>query len=386
MKPLDVTIVPNANLQFIIKTTFDCNMNCKYCYEGCSQKGLKMSFDTVKALTQRVADHARETGVKHSFLWHGGEPLLAGKDFYKYAIGLQHEMGNDFLKYNILQTNGILIDPEYARLLSDLQIGVGVSLDGPPDIHDAQRLTHNQKGTFKQAFRGLQLMHEHGQRAGALSVFTKNTFNNLEKYYNFFSELELDVKMNPLFIAGNAKDLSSAHLQVTPTEYKEALLYLFDRWINDKGKNFSFDPFDSTARTMVSGVPYACNVGGGCVYLLKVFPNGNVHACGHQPYEKHVLGNVHRDDLNKILSSPHRRAYKFARASLAETCGKTCEHFDICAGGCVSNSYSIRGRLTDKSFYCESMKALYDHMKPKVLARKEAVLRNQSIIQMPACS
>lgn len=356
----------NDNLEFIVKTSFNCNMRCAYCYEGHTPNMGFMDKATVNTLIAKSAEHSIKTGAFVNFTWHGGEPLLVGKKFYEDVVATQKSFGPEFRYKNSIQTNGLLLDGAFADFFIKNHFGVGVSIDGPPIIHDAQRfLKAPNAASFKQVYAALVEMDNRDMRAGALAIFTRNTLDHIDEFYDFFRDRSLNVKMNPLVVAGNAKDAPAKYLQVTPKEYGEALVYLFDRWIGEPAGSFSIDTFSNITRSLVSGDIYSCSQAGQCFNYFKVFPNGNIHMCGKMPYDKHLLGNINKDNLVTILNSPERKRYALEKEALKEVC-KPCGHFDICHGGCTQSAYARRQQTTDKQYYCESFNALFNRMKAVV--------------------
>jgi len=354
------------HLVFIVKTNFDCNMRCAYCYEGHTPRVNKMVTRTLENLMTKVGKHACDTGAHVSFIWHGGEPLMVGLDFYKDVVRIQKDVKTPFDYENMIQTNGLLLDDSFADFFVENNFHVGVSLDGPPQIHDAQRVIGKEKKpSFKQVYAAMVRMDDRGARPGALATFTKNTLNHLDEFYDFFRERQLDLKISPLNVIGSATDPQAANLQLRPKEYGQAMIHLFDRWSKEQEGNFIVNPLYSIVQSIVSGRIYQCHQSGHCWNFYKVFPNGNMGLCGRFPYEEHVLGNIHQDSMEKIVASPERDAYKQARQAVRETCG-SCDHFAICNGGCSMSAQSIRGRLSDRSYYCEGYKDIFSHIKAAV--------------------
>jgi len=355
-------------------------MRCLYCYEGDKLESGRMSDATLRALISKVGKHSINTGAFVEFIWHGGESLLVGLDFYKRVVKEQKAIGPGFRYINSIQTNGILLDGSFADFFVKNNFGVGVSIDGPPVIHDAQRLgVDATTGTFKQAYSALVEMDNRGQRPGALTVFTRNTLEHLNEFYEFFRDRSLNVKIIPLVFEGRAKDGSSAHLQVTPKEYGDALVYLFDRWASESKSTFAIDPLAKIVRSVVSGKnTYSCVQAGKCYNYFKVFPGGDVHLCGLQPYGEYTLGNINREDVFALMSSPIRKEYSQIKAAMKKVCRK-CEHFGICNGGCTRSAYSSYLTMPTRDYYCESFKNIFSHIKnvvPKNVALAKSLMQS----------
>ena len=362
-------------LTLIIKATFDCNLRCSYCYEGHRPQGQHMGTETVGNLISKFGQYAMSVDEGITFIWHGGEPLLAGKGFYEHVMEKQKALGPSFRYENTIQTNGILLNDAFADFLTDNKFGVGVSLDGPPVIHDAQRVIRAGIPSFNKVFSALVRLDDRGQPCAALAIFTRNTMDHLDEFYEFFRDREIDVLINPLLIMGRAEDSEVEDLRVSPKEFGEGMSYLFDRWIDEKESRFKMDPFYRFVQSLVTGSNGSCHFNvKQCFDYYKIFTDGSVHLCGFQDYSKHVLGNVNADEIDTILNSPEREKYRLLKAAVKETCGP-CEHFDMCHGGCTYSAYSRQKSLLDRNYYCEGYRMLFSHIKATVPKRVPPNLR-----------
>lgn len=239
---------------------------------------------------------------------------------------------------------------------------IGVSLDGPDFIHDAQRLT--KKGTISHEVvcDAIANIRKLGGNVGVVAVVTRNTLGHLDEFYDFFRDRKLSVRVNPLMERGNARDLETRPLIINSREFGEALIHLFDRWISEPSYSFAMDPFFSILRSFVGGRVYCCSFGGRCHDLFKVYPTGDLYYCGMADHKSQSIGNINVNDISIILNSQDREVYRINKAHVKEICGD-CEHFDICRGGCTTSAFvSEQGAITQDCF-CESYKMLFDHMK-----------------------
>lgn len=362
-----MVLMENKIVTYIVKTSLDCNMRCAYCYEGDRMNGSYMSEDTLRMFISNVGEYSKETNSRAYFIWHGGEPLLAGKDFYQLVVDQQKAVGKGFEYVNSIQTNGVLLDDEYADFFIDNKFAVGVSLDGPRIIHDAQRFgATGKKGTFDEVYAALVKMDDRGTRPGALAVFTRNTLNHLDEFYDFFRDRSMSVKINPLIYDGRAKSALANDLQVTPKEYGDALIHLFDRWVQEPEFNFTINPLMNIVQSITSGRVTQCSHGGQCYNYFKVFPEGDIHMCGMTPYSEHVLGNINEMPFSDIYKSPEREKYIQIKSSMKEICGK-CDYYNICHGGCTNSAYTRHGTLQARDHWCESNKKIFGHIKETII-------------------
>lgn len=352
----------NRELTFIVKTSFNCNLGCSYCSEGLKPRGQYLSIETTDNFIEKVGRYAIDNDAFVQFIWHGGEPLLRGLDFYNHVVETQKALGPSFRYTNVIQTNGVLMDDRFADFFAVNNFHVGFSLDGPPQIHNAQRKALSGAPTFDKVYDGLVKMDDRGQRPSTIAIYTRHTHENLDAFYDFFSERALDVQINPLLIMGSATDDRAVDLRVSPKEYGEGMIYLFDRWIEEPLNGFTINPLHNIVRTLTSGIPQACTEAGHCYDYFKLFPDGSVHLCGLQDYDKHTLGNINTNSMEELLESPERKAYASIKLAMKETCSR-CEHVDVCRGGCTLSAYTKRGEVSDVDYYCEGRKMLYTHIK-----------------------
>jgi len=358
---MDKTI---GKFTIIIKTSYDCNLSCNYCYEGQKPKKLRLSLDLAKKIISTFINQFPNKKIE--FIWHGGEPLLLGQEFYEQIIEYQKNLGKQEQIKNSIQTNGLLLSDKFLNFLVSNHFNIGISLDGSKQIHDAQRVTRNNGATFDKVFESFQRLRKANElykkksNPHALSVFTRNTLQHLDEFYEFFKENKMSVKINPLMSVGNAAD--SSDLFVSPHEYGQALVYLFERWVNEKSPDFSIEPFPRMIRSLVTGKGETCVFSKACAnQYLSVDPEGNITPCGRWGKDDYYLGNIETEILDSILSSSQFIAYKDGRNKTDTVC-KGCRYMNICNGGCAFSGFMVDQSLSAKDFYCESYFMLFESM------------------------
>lgn len=359
----------------IIKTTFDCNLACLYCYEGKKPKHTQIDLQTVENTITKFAQFY-PPNVHISFIWHGGEPLLMGLGFFKSVLRIQEPLGGKARFRNGIQTNGLLLSSEYIEFLVENHFSIGLSLDGPPSIHDSQRLSLNGGATFAKVFDALERMRTLGasnssRGASALAIFTRNTLEHLDEFYQFFRDNHIDVQINPLLHAGNAGDSGKEDLHINPEEYGRALVYLFDRWLGEDHYTITLDPFASILGGFVKEEPRGCTFRPGCYdNYFSIDPDGYIVPCGRWSRTDFMYGNINEDNLQDVFRSSDYERYKQECSKVFLACG-SCRHYDICHGGCPFSGHMRRQQIGDPDYYCASYMMLFDHMKAVV---KEQIL------------
>jgi uncharacterized protein len=249
-------------LTVIVKPTHACNLRCIYCYVPSNAEQGLMSFATLRNVMTQAAEVGR--GKRITFIWHGGEPLLVGLQFFKEAASLSHvlrEEGHDIK--NVIQTNGTLITDDLLDfVVAEHDFRLGLSLDGPAQITDHSRpKAGGAKSSFEMIMAAVKKIREaedrHGEGCiggGSICVVGKHNIAELPEIYSFFKTIGLSVKLNPLFVAGRATD----EVSVSPTEYAQAMCRLFDIWIDDTEDSIRVDPFESIISSLVSGCAGSC--------------------------------------------------------------------------------------------------------------------------------
>lgn len=192
-----------------------CNIRCTYCYSDLSN-GALMSIDTVKTAVEKAIAYASHKGAGQlHIIWHGGEPLLAGLNFFKEAQAAIFGQKLSIPVTQFLQTNGLLLDEKFCRFFSTQNIQVGISLDGPKEIHDAIRITRQGEGTHDAVINKLKLCRQNGLAVGLCMVVTPDCLGRERQIFQFFNELGLPFRANPVLPAFAAPRAQFCHRGTT---------------------------------------------------------------------------------------------------------------------------------------------------------------------------
>ena len=211
-------------LTLIIQTVIHCNLQCRYCYLGKSKRAAQVSLSLVERVLSQVCRYngkQETTGV----VWHGGEPLLAGLEFYREIRQLQSTVVREFKIENLLQTNGVLLDEEWARFFLDANFHIGISLDGPKEVHDACRVFPGGEGSFDLILENIIRAKRLGLHPGIICVLTKLSLGKEREIYSLFKKLGLSFDFGAVATTGP--------LALTPEELAKSSLRFFDLWFND---------------------------------------------------------------------------------------------------------------------------------------------------------
>lgn len=345
----------------VIKPTNACNLRCKYCYNTYQNySNQKMDIDIYKKLVSMLARKYR--GVK--FIWHGGEPMLMGLDFFRTCMEIQDEYRETYLVEfeNALQTNATLIDEDWCNFFRKNHFKIGVSFDGPP-------YGLSGRGGAELALRGMKTLKKNGLKFGAVAVINSKNYLYLDEIYDFFTKEDIPFSYNCVFESESVKE--SPEIIVSVDEYTAALEKMFDRWIYDTTCQINVSPFWQLVRTLRYG-PHKCeNIG--CMYrFISIDYAGSFYPCGRLYYEDYVLGNIWGvQNLEEIWESQAYEEMVKKTIVRRKNCQKECDLYKYCNGGC--NSYAIfAGDLSANHFpECESYYRMLTYVKGKIEAIKE---------------
>jgi len=344
----------------------DCNLDCTYCFylekAGMyhQNKVHRMDEKTLEVLIRQVMD---QSGSEVSFGWQGGEPTLMGLDFFKKVIELQQKYGNGKSVGNGLQTNGLLLNEEWADFLKEYNWLVGISLDGPQHIHDHYRLTQSGKPSWEIVSRNAKMLLDKGVATNVLSCLTDHSADHIEEIYNYHKNLGFDfMQFIPIVETDKENPRQAASFSLSPEKYGEVLCKLWDLWTADFKDGIpttSVRHFDSVFHTYV-GIPAPeCTLHKECGVYTVIEHNGDVYSCDFFVDPKWKLGNIKEGKLINMLNSKKQDQFGCIKANLPRKC-KTCPYLKHCFGGCTKD------RVKDPKFngmprFCESYKMFFAH-------------------------
>ena len=349
-----------------------CNLDCEYCFY------LDRDADPYKALpgrrmTEEVLERLVDQFLFYSypasvFAWQGGEPTLAGLPFFQRAVELQQRYGRDGqVVSNALQTNAMLINPDWCALFRQYNFLLGVSLDGPEDVHDFYRFNKSRQGTWRRVMQSVETLREQKVDFNILCVVSKANVGQPRRLYEWFRAqgfdfiqyiplAEFDAQGNPL------------PFTLTPEEYGKFLVETFECWWPDRRKmHIRF--FDNIVEALVGEKPGNCTMHSTCDSYVVVEYNGDVYPCDFFVEKSWRLGNVMADSFPEIARRNKRGEFAATKTIPHEECLK-CEFEFVCHGGCPKLRHGPHGRFSDLDWFCGSYKMIYGHAVPKL--RREA--------------
>ncbi len=342
-----------------------CNLACSYCFylEKAHLYGGTGTFRMPKDVLQvYVRDYiAAQPGPEVHFAWQGGEPTLLGVGFFREVISLQEKFSQGKTIHNALQTNGVLIDVEWARFLAEHRFLVGLSIDGPRGIHDAYRVGKGGEPTFDRVMAGLEVLKAHKVEFNTLTtVHRKNARQPLEVYRflkkigsGYLQFIPIVERAAPvggalpgLWLAPppdhpgpDEAEKMATEWSVRPADYGEFLCRIFDEWVTKDVGTVFVQQFDAALANWAGEVPGVCVFAKNCGRALAVEHNGDVYSCDHYVYPKYRLGNLLNSPLASLVDSPVQRAFGQAKsASLPRYC-RECPVEFACHGECPKHRF-----------------------------------------------
>ncbi|MFC2168113.1 anaerobic sulfatase maturase [Acidobacteriota bacterium] len=350
-----------------------CNLDCVYCYYLNKKQlySIDHSFRMpYEILEKYIRQHLRASPVPEvRFSWHGGEPTILGLDYFRRIVEFQHKFQSSQQKIlNAIQTNGILLNEDWCRFFAEEDFSVGLSLDGPQDIHDSFRLTKDNKPTHKQVMRGYKLLQKHQISNDILCVVNTKSVRFPHQVYEFFKEIGATyVSFLPVVEPSLDEENGVSPLTVTAESWGEFLCTIFDKWVaRDIGK-IKIQIFEEASRTAFGQEHSLCIFRPICGDIPVIEHNGDFFSCDHFVDTPHLIGNIMDISLVKLLESPKQKAFGQAKLnSLPRTC-RECEVRSMCHGECPKNRFLLTSDGEEGlNYLCKGYKRFFNHCSPFV--------------------
>ncbi|HEY9824969.1 MAG TPA: anaerobic sulfatase maturase [Stenomitos sp.] len=361
-----------------------CNLNCSYCFFLSKEKmypgsNFRMSDDLLESYIKQLLDshHTREVSIA----WQGGEPTLMGLDFFRKAVKLAEKHKKPFQDIShTIQTNGVLLNDEWCKFFKVNNVLVGISLDGPQDLHDVYRIDKVGKGTFERVIKSIGILKKYQVDFNILCTVNRiNSYHPL-KVYKFFRD-EIGVTFLQFIpIIERVNEDGTCFLQqgntvsersVEPKQFGKFLIEIFDEWVkNDVGKVF-VQHFDSALANWMNLQPSLCIFSKTCGLSLALEHNGDLYSCDHFVEPSYKLGNIKEAPMIDLVAS--RQQHNFGQAkldTLPQYCRKCAVRF-ACHGECPKNRFiQTPDGEPGLNYLCEGYKDFFTHIDPamKIMA------------------
>jgi uncharacterized protein len=349
-----------------------CNLRCRYCYY------VEKMLPTAGASVVMPDDLLEEYVVQHitacpdeivRFSWHGGEPTVAGLDFFRRAVAFQRKhapRGRPIA--NGLQTNGVLIDEAWGRFLAAEGFSVGLSLDGPRDVHDRHRVTADGKPTFELTIRGYGVLRRHAVPTDLLCVVSRANVSRPLEVYRFFKEVGASyVTFIPLVERASGGGEAVTPETVPAGAWGEFLCAVFDEWAAGDIGRIKIQIIEEAVRTAFGQEHSLCIFRPVCGDIPVVERNGDFYSCDHFVDPAHLVGNIREVALVDLLESPAQRSFGEAKRETLPGYCRSCEVLEMCHGECPKNRFirTPEGE-TGLNYLCAGYRRFFNHCWPFV--------------------
>lgn len=357
----------------VVKPTHLCNLDCSYCYNEDTRHPI-MPPDLLATVVRETLTYARQLGDRTNvdFIWHGGEPLVAGVEFFRRAVAEETQHSDGVRVCNSIQTNGTLINAEWIEFFRDHAFDVSLSLDGPEELHDESRRSRSgREGSFTRVMRGIEMLRTAGLPHGVCVVISRVNKHRVGEIYDFFVREQLPFNVIPLTRSGNGLT-AYEDLGLGPEEYADPWIEMFDRWFDSTPAAYvQCTDFVRKSRAILGGSPTDCIGAAQCAdHHVSTDPDGYVYPCATLSADPDwAYGNLREMPLHSMMDGPVARQ---ARNRKTDSHCTTCKWQHVCHGGCMSRSIKFFGTNHTRDYYCPSLYRIYDHIEAR-LRRTESL-------------
>lgn len=362
-----------------------CNLDCKYCfylekenlYPG--QSDWKMPEDILESYIRQYIEAQNVETI--GFAWQGGEPTLLGVDYFCKVVELQKKYAGGKRIENAFQTNGVLLDDRWGEFLAENKFLVGISLDGPQELHDHYRVDKGGQPTFRRVMRGLRCLKKHGVEFNTLTVVDRHNSQRPLEVYHFLKEAGSGFMQfipivervaseasQPGLILISPQDRQPAQVSewsVQPEQYGKFLCRIFDEWIRQDVGRYYVQIFD-VALEIWLGLPSSlCVFSETCGSAMALEHNGDLYSCDHFVYPENKLGNLMERPLASMVASPQQSRFGLDKRETLPLYCRECDVRFACNGECPKHRFTKTPDGEDGlNYLCAGYKLFFHHIDP----------------------
>ena len=367
---------------FLIKPASGrCNLACRYCfYRDVAEHRETADYGRMDAGTASLlADRVFELGAdSYSIGFQGGEPTLAGLDFFESFTGLLRKRNAAGVPVHLaLQTNGTTLDADWARFLKREGFLVGVSIDGPRALHDAFRVNRDDSGSYDAAMAGVEALRAEGVPVNALCVVDAAVAGNAELVYRHLRRRGFDwIQFIPCldpFGEEGGRDWS-----LTPSAYAAFLKKTFDLWFSDgtRGTPANVRWFDNLVGMAAGYPPENCGMAGRCSAYFTVEADGSVYPCDFYVTDEWRMGDIRTSGFREMADGPVARRF-VALSERPDPACAGCFALPLCRGGCRRDRTADTGGVPGRNRYCDAYRDFFSYAGERIAAMGRAVVDNR---------
>lgn len=347
-----------------------CNLRCKYCFyaDETSKRDVEnygiMSIETLENILKKTL---ADTTSFCTIAFQGGEPTLAGLDFFKTAVAMAKKWNVNRCHIQFaLQTNGTLLDEGWCRFFAENRFLVGVSLDGTKELHDQNRVDAQGNGTYKQVVHAIHLLEAHGVDFNILTVLTGSVCRSFRKVYQHYDRNGWEYQQYIPCVDPLGEERGLHPWSLTPQRYEQYLKTAFDCWYADAmaGKKKYHRYFDNLLLMLNGQPPEACGMSGRCGMQYVVEADGSVYPCDFYMLDGYRLGNLNEVSFDQL--DEKRRELGFVEQSIVpDPDCLSCRWKHLCRGGCRRDRDYFEQGL-GKNYYCTAYQAFFEYAYPRL--------------------
>ncbi len=350
-----------------------CNLDCEYCFFLSKEmlypgSRFRMAEELLETYIKQLLESHRTQEVTVG--WQGGEPTLMGLEFFQKSIEIQKKHKKPFQTIqNTMQTNGTKLDDEWCRFFKENNFLIGISIDGPREIHDSYRVDKGGKGTFDQVIRGLDYLKKHQVEFNILTtVHANNGDHPLEVYRFFRDDLEAEyIQFIPIVERDNELGYQQGNKvtsrSVKGDQYGRFLIAIYDEWVrNDVGRVY-VQLFDVALNAWVGAPPSLCVFSPTCGNALALEHNGDLYSCDHFVEPDYLIGNIKEQHMIELVASPQQRKFGQDKLDTLPQYCRECEVRFVCHGGCPKNRFILTpDGEPGLNYLCSGYRPFFNHI------------------------
>lgn len=365
-----------------------CNLDCKYCFYLEKEhlypdtRKWAMPDDVLEAYIAQYIESQPTPEI--SFAWQGGEPTLLGVRYFRKVVELQKKYANGRRIDNAFQTNGTLLDDEWCAFFAEHKFLIGLSVDGPAEVHDAYRVDKQQKPTFPEVMRGLEFLKKHKVDFNTLTVVNRVNSQKPLEVYRFLREIgsgfiqfiplverqaQTRLKVlgmdfaEPPIVGEDDEQVPVTPWSVRSKDYGEFLCTIFDEWVRrDVGKTF-VQLFDVALGNWAGMGSSLCVFAEKCGRALALEHNGDLYACDHYVYPRYNLGNIMNVSLGAMVESDAMKKFGSDKSDTLPAYCRKCEVRFACNGECPKHRFTKTPDGEEGlNYLCPAYKRFFNHI------------------------
>lgn len=374
-----------------------CNLDCKYCFYLEKEKlypgrsSWVMQYDVLESFIRQTIE-AQQIPVVN-FAWQGGEPTLLGVEYFRKVVEFQSKCADGKRIENAFQTNGILLNDEWCEFFAQNKFLIGLSIDGPREVHDRYRVNLGGGASFDEVMRGLEYMKKHAVDFNTLTVVQRHNSHYPLEVYRFLKEvgsgfLQFIPIVERVAALPTSEGLNlvapdySGKAEVTewsvePLQYGTFLCAIFDEWVRNDVGRYYVQLFDVSLEMWLGMQPGVCVFRETCGDAMAIEHNGDLYSCDHYVYPENRLGNIMEHPLESLVNSPQQQAFGTEKRDRLPAYCLNCEVRFACHGECPKHRFVMTpDGESGLNYLCAGYKKFFSHVDPymKFMANE---LRNE---------